>query len=181
MTFNGQPYRIGQNSPETSIDLTGKSLLEAYRIVSGNDTIYNLYNLLRGDDDWDPCHMKEQILSIEKSRQRNLSTLPVKMGITPTKKSIETGKGNIILTATTTRYGCKPAATSNLSWSLSSEDSAYVRITPSADGGSCAVESIHDRNEVREVAVQASNSDGLCAAAVVYARPRTLPAPDFIE
>lgn len=86
MTFNGQPYRIGQNSPETSIDLTGKSLLEAYRIVSGNDTIYNLYNLLRGDDDWDPCHMKEQILSIEKSRQRNLSTLPVKMGITPTKK-----------------------------------------------------------------------------------------------
>lgn len=181
MTFNGQPYRIGQNSPETSIDLTGKSLLEAYRIVSGNDTVYNLYNLLRGDDDWDPCHMKEQILSIEKSRQRNLSTLPVKMGITPTKKSIETGKGNIILTATTTRYGCKPTATSNLSWSLSSEDSAYVRITPSADGGSCAVESIHDRNEVREVAVQASNSDGLCAAAVVYARPRTLPAPDFIE
>ena len=34
---------------------------------------------------------------------------------------------------------------------------------------------------MREVAVQASNSDGLCAAAVVYARPRTLPAPDFIE
>lgn len=87
MTFNGQPYRIGQNSPETSIDLTGKSLLEAYRIVSGNDTIYNLYNLLRGDDDWDPCHMKERILSIEKSRQRNLSTLPVKMGITSTKKA----------------------------------------------------------------------------------------------
>lgn len=83
-------------------------LLDAYRIVSGNDTIYNLYNLLRGEDNWDPCRMKEQILFIEKSRQRNLSTLPVKMGIIPTQKSIETGKGNITLTAMTTRYGCKP-------------------------------------------------------------------------
>ena len=181
LRFNGSPCPMGSNSPETSIDLTGKPLLDAYRIVVGRDTIYNLYNLLRGDDDWDPCHTREQIVAVGKRLQRDLTDIPTKMWIAPTRETIETGQEGITLFATAARPGCKPRAIGQLSWSLSPEDSAYVRITPSPDKSSCRVESIHDRDEVREVAVTASSPEGLCAAAIVHARPRTLPAPAFVD
>ena len=37
-------------------------------IIDGKDTIYNTYNLLCGNDDWDPMNIKPRIVSMEKIR-----------------------------------------------------------------------------------------------------------------
>ncbi len=181
VTINGAPCDMRLDSPDSDIRLDGKALLDAYRIIHNGDTIYNTYNLLRGNDEWDPCRIKSTICELEKLLGRNLTAVATKMYVTPSQKNIETGNKGILLTAEKVRHGNYTAVPTPITWNISDTDKNYVRITPSSDGATCMVESIHDRNEVREVIVQASTPDGLCGAAVVYARPRTLPTPGFID
>jgi len=53
-TLNGEPVMISAGHPELSVELSEESL-KAFKI--GDQ--YNIYNLLRGDDDWDPARQKE--------------------------------------------------------------------------------------------------------------------------
>ena len=58
---NGQSITIGGEGAKETVDITGKSVLDAYKIVSGGKTYYNTYNLLKGSDDWDPLGVKDVI------------------------------------------------------------------------------------------------------------------------
>ncbi|CCV63596.1 conserved hypothetical protein [Alteracholeplasma palmae J233] len=53
-TFNGKPLVVSASKSETSVHLTDE-MLKAYKI--GNT--YNVYNLLSGDDNWDPANQKD--------------------------------------------------------------------------------------------------------------------------
>ncbi|MBQ8423550.1 MAG: hypothetical protein IJY36_04760 [Coprobacter sp.] len=185
VTLNGEPCVMGKNSPETSCVLSNSGEHEyGYRIQLDGDTLYNTYNLLQGNDDWDPCGVKSKVLTAEKHLGHTLSEHPTKLTVTPSRRTIETGREGVTLTTTAYRQGGYNYSLSHISWHIDDADTAYVRITPSADGLSCYVESIHDSDEVREVAVKAYNGSGewpgnLQGAAIVYARPRTLPTPEF--
>lgn len=54
ISLNGKPYTIDSSRPELWSSLAGTRLLDAYAIYKGEDTIYNLPNLLAGDDNWNP-------------------------------------------------------------------------------------------------------------------------------
>ncbi|MDO4165740.1 MAG: hypothetical protein Q4D56_15355 [Bacteroides sp.] len=60
LTLNGQPLLVNADKPWLTVDMTGKPILKAYRLCdadleAGDASIpYNVYNLLRGNDGWDP-------------------------------------------------------------------------------------------------------------------------------
>jgi len=75
VTHNGRPARMSEEHPEVTVDITGKPLLQAYKVKAGEKVIYNTYNLLSGTDGWDPMHAKEQILQDDHRTGRSLHQL----------------------------------------------------------------------------------------------------------
>ena len=59
IVHNGKNITIGGEGAKETVDMTGKSVLNAYKVVSGVKTYYNTYNLLKGSDDWDPLGVKD--------------------------------------------------------------------------------------------------------------------------
>ena len=61
IVHNGKNITIGGEGAKETVDMTGKSVLNAYKVVSGGKTYYNTYNLLKGSDGWDPLEVKDVI------------------------------------------------------------------------------------------------------------------------
>ena len=76
VNLNGSPVLIGKNAPHATVDISHKPLLNAYRFVYENSVIYNIYNLLRGNDDWDPLGIKSTVQQVEKETGKNYSSIP---------------------------------------------------------------------------------------------------------
>ena len=38
--------------------------LKAFRLEENEEVVYNTYNLLRGEDDWDPLQVKDRVIAI---------------------------------------------------------------------------------------------------------------------
>jgi hypothetical protein len=85
--------------------MTEKPVLDAYQFLYNGKTVYNTYNLLRGDDDWDPMGIKELVLAAEKASGRMLTNLPTQLLISPTRDTIESGKDTVVLKAKVNRFG----------------------------------------------------------------------------
>ncbi|HKJ43559.1 MAG TPA: hypothetical protein VKA27_15795, partial [Sunxiuqinia sp.] len=81
--FNGKSYAIDPHHPSATVDMTGKSVLDAYRFSYNGKVKYNIYNLLRGDDDWDPASMKQLVLDAEKANGKNYTNMPTQLLLSP--------------------------------------------------------------------------------------------------
>lgn len=90
VTLNGQPVTIDADRPGLSVDLTSKRLLDAYKVVDGNTVIYNTFNLLAGDDYWDPAGVEPRIRRLERETRRRLTRIPV---------TLDYGDGSVSLEA----------------------------------------------------------------------------------
>ena len=180
-TLNGKPYKVGSEMPENTVCIDSLPMLSAYRTVADGDTLYNTYNLLRGDDDWDPLGVAPRIKS---ALGFCGGELPTALAMNVRKISVTAGETPFRLTATALRQGgyAMPADadTAVVRWSVNSGGERFVRLMPHGDG-SCDVESVNDDDTVATVCVVASTSAGLQAAVEVVARPRLLPAPEFVE
>lgn len=78
-SLNGQPVMVSPAKPELSVLLSAKAL-EAFKI--GND--YNIFNLLRGDDEWDPAE--------QKSRFTTEGNLPFRLSVGADKALLDGAK-----------------------------------------------------------------------------------------
>lgn len=61
VTYSKGQFLPPETADAHTVDITGKTLAEAYYIRNGEETIYNVYNLLGGKDDWDPLGNGEVI------------------------------------------------------------------------------------------------------------------------
>ena len=59
--MNGLPYVIGSAKPYNTICMDQLEQLKAYRVEVDGEVVYNTYNLLRGEDNWDPMNVREKI------------------------------------------------------------------------------------------------------------------------
>ncbi|MFA9390010.1 MAG: hypothetical protein ACERKD_09390 [Prolixibacteraceae bacterium] len=180
ISMNGQSLLIGARDSNSTIDLQGKGVLEAYRLAYKGKTVYNVYNLLCGNDDWDPGNTKELVLTAEKMNHTKYSHLPVQLKIKPTRVFAVTGKDSIVISAQAFRFGNFPEK-ETISWKVAKEYEDVVRLNPFFDGSSCTLIPINQKNETVQVVVQASTSSGLEAASVITVSPKRLKAPDFSE
>jgi len=179
--LNGEPYLIGNHDPESTVDMTGKNVLDAYRFVYNDNVIYNTYNLLRGDDDWDPMDIKEIVLAAEKESGKKYTMLPVQLLITPARASIETGKSDIRLVSKVNRFGNFELKGERLIWNVSPEGESFVKLNVSEDGLICDVIPANNGDYEQQVVVTASTPSGLEVASILNVAPSKLPAPEFIS
>ena len=176
--INNESMIIGSLHPSTTVDMTGKKLLDAYRFEHNAETIYNTYNLLRGDDDWDPMELKETVLAAEKANGSPYINLPTQLVLSSTGDTIETGKESIILSAKAFRFGKFEAESPKVNWSVDPEFETLVRLEV-LDNSSCRIIPTHEGDNITMVVINASTDYGLEAASRVYVSPEILDAPKF--
>lgn len=187
--LNGTPITFDCGArPDAGVDLTGKAALRAFKLPDG---AYNVYNLLRGADGWDPLNQKAAVSAA------GAADLPTSMtayivtddentstpSSAPTAATMVSGGENGVLTLGYTLIGPQNTdytAAAHVTWSVSAGDEKYVKLTPNADG-TCTVEGINTTEEAVPVIVTARDVSGLEAAVALTVRPSVLPAPTFAQ
>lgn len=178
-SINGREVVIGMRHPHTTVEMSGKRLLDAYRFTCNGEVIYNVYNLLKGDDDWDPMEQKEKVLAAEKINHKSYTNLPTQLFVTPTRDSIETGRETLLLRATVNRFGNFTLDNQQVIWSIDEKDSTLAKLEVLADG-SCKVMPTNSTNEIQSLIVKATTLSGLEGAALIYLLPEMMEAPPFL-
>jgi len=178
-SINGREVVIGMRHPHTTVEMSGKRLLDAYRFTCNGEVIYNVYNLLKGDDDWDPMEQKKKVLAAEKINNKSYTNLPTQLFVTPTRDSIETGRETLLLRATVNRFGNFTLDNQQVIWSIDEEDSTLAKLEVLADG-SCKVIPTNSTNEIQSLIVEATTPSGLEGAALIYLLPEMMEAPPFL-
>ena len=176
--FNGKEVVIGMHHPYSTVDMAGKTVLDAYRMVYKDQVIYNTYNLLRGNDDWDPMGIKAMVLAAEKETGKSYINLATQLLVSPTRDTIETGKGTVVLHAKVNKFGNYELKGQKVTWAIAPEYESLVDLKVYEDG-TCEVVPTNENDETKEVIVKASTSSGLEAASVLYISPSVLDAPKF--
>ena len=171
---NGQSITIGGEGAKETVDITGKSVLDAYKIVSGGKTYYNTYNLLKGSDDWDPLGVKEVI------KAAGQDTVATQLSITSDVTEIESGKETASIGGTVNYFYGTNDTTQKITYSVSDEDKAYVKLTDNGDG-TCKVEGTNNDDAARKVIINASTESGLEAAVGITVKPSKIEAPAFTK
>lgn len=169
---NGQAINIGGDNAAETVDMTGKSLLNAYRIESGGQVYYNTYNLLKGADDWDPMNMKAIAAAA------SADNIPTLLTLKASQKTIESGVDTATVSSTVKYFHGAEDSSAAVNYSVSDADKAYVRLTDNHDG-TCTVEGINNADETKTVIILASTADGLQGAVELSVTPSELPAPAF--
>lgn len=177
---NDKPYRMHPSDTWLTVDLTGKKALQAYVIRANGVELDNIYNLLKGDDDWDPTHGKTSILEAGKQNRADYTQIPTLLTVTPVKAEIESEVSDTVLTASFSRFGDYPAPHQAIRWSVEQEYTKDIQLLPSTDGSTCKVIGCNTDDETKQIVVKAISEDGLESASALTVKPKLLPAPEFI-
>lgn len=181
VTQNGKPVNIGNNDPAATVDMSGKRVLDAYRVVQNGKTVYNTYNLLKGDDDWDPMDIKPLVLAAEKASHTSYTNLPVQLLVSPSGVAVETGKDEVKLTARTMRFGNYELGGQKINWRVAPASASLVKLVVSDDGSTCTVIPTNRGEEVVDVVITASTASGLEAASLISVVPPVQEAPGLVS
>lgn len=177
-SINEKPVVIGAQHPFATVNMADKPLLSAYRFERDGKVVYNIYNLLRGEDEWDPLGLKTVILSAEKADAKNYTGLPTQLIVSSSRDSLETGKEEVILSAKALRFGNYESECPKVKWTVAPEFNSLVTLDM-LDDTSCRVTSISEENETKMVVVNATTDYGLEGSAVLSVSPEILEAPEF--
>ncbi|WP_304200123.1 hypothetical protein [Flavobacterium alvei] len=178
ISLNTKPTLVNSDVPNTTVDMTGKEILNAYRFEYNNAAVYNTYNLLRGNDNWDPMGIKSIVEKAEKESGKNYSSIPTQLMVKPTRQTLETGKDSVTLEATVNRFGNYELKNQKVVWKIAPEYQTLVRFEVK-DDGKCVVIPTNTGNETKEVVVMASTAAGLEAASVFQIAPSFIAPPRF--
>lgn len=179
VTYNGNPIKFDLNGarPNTSVDISGTDFLKTYKLIDfDGSVIYNVYNLVRGNDEWDPLGQKEKVLAL------NASDLPTTMTASSSLSTIETGNATSIATITYNITGPQATdynANSYVEYQLSDEDKAFVELIISEDHKSCTVIGKNEEELPRLVLINVVDKSGIQACVAITVRPSILAAPTF--
>lgn len=179
VTLNGRPVTIGSEREENTVEISRMPLLDAFRVNHSDTILYNTYNLLRGDDNWDPLGIRP-FIEAESNRQiRDLGAIPSFLGMDRREARITTGDEPLTVTASSFRHAGFSIPSGPVSWSLSPGDSAFVRIIP--DGNSCTIIPVNETDSAMVVNLTAATTEGHQAVTSLTVAPALLPAPLFIR
>jgi len=205
VTFNGKKILISKKDPWSTVEMEGKPLLDGYRFIYGEKVIYNVYNLLRGNDDWDPLGMKDMVMAAEKENSKNYSMLPVQLLVYPSagaasenisertnptlaqmmgpsrRITIETNKDYIRLATKIYRFGICEIKGEKINWSVDPQHASLVKLEPGENGSYCDIIPSNNNDETVEMIIRASTTSGLEGAYMVNVAPEKLDPPEFVS
>lgn len=180
LTQDGRQLFIDSLRPHLTVDMTGKPLLESYRLnlpkrfftpdAEGDTVVYNLYNLTCGNDGWNPANQPQPM--------KQYSGKPVALALNRRRATIEAEVDTLRLQAVSLGFmgGMK-----TYSKGLSVNHSRilhYVDSEGKTDGQYLFIGK-NESEEPQTNVITFTDSTGLEAACVVTVLPRQLPAPTF--
>lgn len=180
ISVNGAPIIVHEDKSYLTVDMTGKPILEAYRVEHNHEVIYNTYNLLCGDDDWDPMLIKTTIKAVEKQTGKKLTDIPTYLKIIPSSYAIESGVTDVKPQAVIQRFGNYKETKQSVNWSLNPKDKELITLAEHTDR-TCTVQGINLNEETETVLLYASTPSGLESAIALSVAPRYVEAPRFIS
>ncbi|KAA6329550.1 hypothetical protein EZS27_021655 [termite gut metagenome] len=177
VTLNGKPVLINADKPHLTVDMTDKPLLSAYRFEHNGEVFYNTYNLLRGDDEWDPMGIKATVAEAEQKLDVRLADIPTYLRITPAAADIESGVTNMKFSASVFRFGNYADEGHPVHWAAAADGKPPVTLHP--DGMACTVTGTNDKDETQQVRISITTPIGLEAASVLTVASKILEPPVF--
>jgi hypothetical protein len=180
-TINKAKLMIGSHDTASTIHMEGKEILDAYLFIHDGAVVYNTYNLLRGDDDWDPMGIRHLVMAAEKANHTSYSGIAIQLTVTPNRAVLETNKNTAVLEARLFRFGNYIAKPETIFWKVDTMNQAIVKLEVSADGQRCRVIPTNQTDNGRFVVVTAFTASGLEGASVLQVLSPILDAPGFIS
>lgn len=191
-TLNGKPYTVGGRRAENTVAIDALPLLKAFKYVVDGQEKYNMFNLLRGDDEWDPTGYRADLQLLASDNNNSLATvgmaaatdvafMPTALIANKRSVAIRTGDEPVVLTAVPKRHGGYDYTLRDgdeVRWRVEKGFERYVEITPLRDG-SCSVRAKNESDETVDFCVLATMPSGLEAAVELSVSPTLLPAPSF--
>lgn len=182
VTLNRKTCNIEGARPEMSVDLTGTPLLDAYKIVHNGRTLYNIPNLLAGDDNWDPLGQSDEIAAIAQETGRRLTRLPVVMQLSPSHFELEAQNDTRQLGIQFLRWGGFPMPRTEsdqlLTGSLRWQGSNVLKFTPESNYlVHCTSCNRFDRPF--DATITTAAAFGWKGAAAIRVKPHLVDAPTF--
>ena len=176
VTLNGAPFTVGANNPDNTVDISNDPLLNAYKVAIGDRVIYNTYNLLAGDDGWDPMGVRRDILDAETHLKTTLKEIPVYLGLNINTDTLRAGQFGRTITAFSKLHGGYDANIPNLTWEY---DPSLFKLI--GDNSQKLIYSINESDSTCASTIRVTSDLGLEAAKVLVAEPMMLDAPAFIS
>ncbi|MBR6687485.1 MAG: hypothetical protein IKL77_01890 [Clostridia bacterium] len=178
VTVNGEKVDFSHNGAQAGkgVDITGTEFLKAYKLVDGEgNVVYNVYNLLRGNDGWDPLGQKELVEAL------GAQDVPTNISARSSASTIESGKDGSVATITASVSGPQGSEyEQGVQFIVAEEDKAYVQLTAGEDGKSATVIGTNNDELSRKVIIRVVSTYGHEAAVAITVTPSILEAPEFI-
>lgn len=175
ITLDGVPAFIGASKPYNTVCLEQEAQLSAYRLVLDDGTVlYNTYNLLRGDDGWDPQGIRPLVEELERRDGRNYTSIATVLDLNVREASLQTGTEPLKVRASVMRHVGYDLANQTVRWKVQPGYERFVELSATS-GDECLVTATNHGDLTRCFDLIAYTDDGLeCAVALVV-------APDFVD
>lgn len=168
---------IGQNCAGKQLTSSGEKHCSFIYSFGARDTVlYNIYNLLRGDDMWD-VYGERPVL------ERLGAAKPVAtfLKMNRRKAQLQTGGEAVVLRAEPRLHGdyhvdddCRPV----VRWHVEQGAERYVELS-ATEGDSVVVTPCNNTDETAHFCIEAFTDSGLQGAVEMEVLPSWLPAPEF--
>ncbi|MGN1263351.1 MAG: hypothetical protein ACI4TW_04880 [Prevotella sp.] len=193
--LNGTAYRVGAQREENTVCIDSLDLLAAFCVpasrmpvvhdgatgnaaadtVNGQPVIYNVYNLLRGNDGWDPLCQKRLLASLHHDKP-----MPTALLMNVRSAHMVTGREPLVLKARTAMHGGSDAVQTTKYWRVEPGFERYVSLS-AAEGDSITLTATNNTDETATFFVEAYDDSGLRGAMELTVKPSELPAPLFLK
>lgn len=153
-----------------TVDIDEKMLAEAYYIRKDGETIYNVYNLLGGKDDWDPLGNGEVI------RFAGKTDIPTQLLLESEAFELEAGGSSINIKGKCLTFDGRERKC-EIHFKIEGDSADSIEIQRVSEG-SCLLQ-LKDSNidHETEVVLTAQTKEGLQTGAYVRIHPRKVAAP----
>ncbi len=179
--INGQPTVIGADKPYTTISMDRLPLMGAYRLTTpSGEVLYNTYNLLAGNDGWDPQGIRAQVEQLAKQDGYDYTAIATTLQVEPRTASLQTGGEPLTVQAGLFRPVNFPLDNRTIRWRVEPGYETSVALS-TCEGGTCIVTPTHDKDLPASFQLIASTDEGHEAAVALTVQPSLLAAPTFIE
>lgn len=172
-------YEMDQNQPYVNVNITGQPAMDAYRVEYNNKVIYNVYNLVKGSDDWDPMEQKDILKSASEASGRDYTNIPTILKCSASTLTLVNG-GSQKITTSARGFVTTDGAVGKITWSVEDSLKDYITLKDNGDG-SCKLTCKNEGLTVVKGMVYAKDESGLWAGVYVTAEPETQPAPKFVK
>ena len=181
ITLDGQPAFVGAAKPFNTMLLDQRAQLAAYRLIDEDGKVlYNTYNLLRGEDDWDPQGIKDKVFALSKRDGRDYANIASCLDINTYRAAVQTGGPAVELKAKLMRHVGYELNNQRIYWKAQSGYERFVKIEDNGDG-SCRVIATNSEDLTRQFDVIAYTLDGLECAVEMTVAPDFVQAPEFVK